>query len=144
VTAAQRATQGGAGRTPPPLRYEATTPTRSLELPNPRKGWRGLPLAAVQVGEYRPGRWIWAASFSLTCGEGSTMPLGRWNDSPRHHESPTEDAAIAEAFAHLLRKVDQARRPDDKSIPAIRAWAAAQGQVAVQADLFPAERGTQI
>lgn len=135
---------GATGRTPSPLQYEATTPTRSLELPNPRKGWKGLPLAAVQVGEYRPGRWIWAASFSLTCGEGSTMPLGRWNDSPRHHECESEEAALAAAFEQVLRKVDQARRPDDKSIPAIRAWAAARGQVAVQADLFPAERGTLI
>ena len=72
------------------------------------------------------------------------MPLGRWNDSPHHHECESEEAALAAAFEQVLRKVDQARRPDDKSIPAIRAWAAAQGQVAVQADLFPAERGSLI
>ncbi len=144
MAAAQRASDGGTARTPPPLQYHATIPTRSLELPNPRKGWRGAPFASVQVGEYRPGRWIWATSICLSSGEGGSSPLGRWSDSPIHDECASEDAALAAAFAHLLRKVEQARRPDDKAIPAIRPWVAARGQIAVQADLFPAERGTLI
>lgn len=144
MTAPQSAGRQGSNPPPRPVQYEATTPTLSLELKNPRKGWRGYPFATVQVGEYRPGRWIWATSYCLSSGEGAASPLGRWNDSPVHHECDSEESAVTAAFDHLLRQVDQARRPNDKAIPAIRAWAAARGRVAVQADLFPAERGSLI
>lgn len=134
MMAAQRA--GEPPRSTRPLQYETTTPTRSLTLENPRKGWKGAPFAAVQVGQYRPGRWIWATSMALTTGEGHSSPLGRWNDSPVHHEHPSEEAALEAAFAHLLAKLAATHRPDDKAIPAIRAWATARGRVTVQADLF--------
>lgn len=132
------ALSSGAGRvrTPPPLQYEATETVQILTLENPRKGWRGAPYATVKVGEYRPGRWIFAKSIALASGEGCCSPLGRWNDSPVHDEHPTREAALEAAFQEVLRYVAKSHRPDDKAIPVIRAWAQARGAVAVQPDLF--------
>lgn len=129
-----------ADRLPPsrPLQYEATTPSKILTLPNPRKGWNGCPFASVQVGEYRPGRWIWAMSIALPSGEGSAAPLGRWSDSPVHDEHPTQGAALAAAFQAVLRRLGTVRLSDDKAAAAIRIWARARGRVEIQTDLFDA------
>lgn len=127
-------------RTPPsrPLQYEATAPSKVLELPNPRKGWKGCPFASVQVGEYRPGRWIWAISIALPSGEGCAAPLGRWSDSPVHDEHPTQAEALAAAFQAVRRRLGTVRLSDDKAAAAIRTWAAARGRVEIQTDLFDA------
>lgn len=125
-------------RLPPsrPLQYETTASVRFLQLPNPRKGWRGCPYASVQVGEYRPGRWIWAMSVALPSGQGKAMPLGRWSDSPVHDEHATEAAALEAAFQAVLRYLGAVRLSDDKAAGAIRTWAAAQGRIETQTDLF--------
>lgn len=119
-----------------PLQYEATTPSATFTLPNPRKGWKGCPFASVQVGEYRRGRWIWAMSFALPSGEGSAAPLGRWSDSPVHDEHPTQGAALEAAFTALQRRLGTVRLSDDKAASAIRTWAAARGRIEIQTDLF--------
>lgn len=109
-----------------------------MTLPNPRKGWKGCPFASVQVGEHRPGRWIWAMSIALPSGEGSASPLGRWSDSPVHDEHPTQAAALAAAFQAVLRRLGTVRLSDDEAAAAIRTWARARGRIEIQTDLFDA------
>lgn len=95
---------------PQPNAHGVYTPTETLELPNPRKGWRGCPLAEIRLLAL-PDGWRSATGSSLSNGAGHGSPL-MLRDTPH----PTRDAAIAAAAARLRYRMEREGCTDARAV----------------------------
>lgn len=103
-------------------------PSEHLELPNPARHWRGLPLAEIDVLRLDDG-WRWATSSSLPNGSGHATPL-----TCHRHPLPSRDAAVKAAVDHLRHRMEGEGSTASRAIIAwINGLAPASAQ---QMDLF--------
>lgn len=95
--------------------YEAD---EALELPRPRKGWRGGPIAEIRLADLGT-HWIWATGFQMWGGDmwGSSSPL---MDSEAYR-APTRQAAI-DLASEQLRKSLVKRAADCRDARAVMEW----------------------
>ncbi len=110
--------------------FQRLEPAESHQLDNPKPGWRGLPLARVQVARC-DGGWVYAAAVSVDCA-GFAEPLGIWSDMPGLRVHPTAGAAITAARARIGRWL--ADRQTGPEAAMVVAWLATVDQP----DLFSA------
>lgn len=95
-----------------------------LELPNPRKSWKGLPSVEIEVA-LTPSGWAWSAGYWFGNG-GAGGPLSieptKW-----HPHEPTREAALQAAREHLIEAIEGFRgrgdrRDRDPAIARALAW----------------------
>lgn len=86
-----------------------------LQLPMPRKGWRGCSLAEIRLAKCDDG-WRSATAFQLLKGDcwGSCGPI-----SARDPAHATREGAVETASAHLRARLADREGPDPR---AIMAW----------------------
>ncbi|AYJ85764.1 hypothetical protein D3Y57_06995 [Sphingomonas paeninsulae] len=103
------------------------TPHETLELPMPRKGWRGMPLADIDLVQTPEG---WRSCFGYQfmtgdcCGRGSPL-------TDHDRAFPTRELAVSHS-ATALRKI--AARRADREAKLVLEWL--DNLEPVQADLF--------
>ncbi len=108
------------------------TADETLELPRPKKGWNGVPIAEIDLVDLGT-HWLWATGFQLWGSDfwGASSPLCDRDG----YRSESREAAIASASAYLRRKVGS-RVSECTDARAIIAWIDAL--IPDQLDLFGA------
>jgi len=96
-------------------------PDERFELPMPKKGWRGCPLAEIEIADLGT-HWIWAVSYQMMTGNcaGRGSPLTDFDRPWGTSRAPTRDAAIAAATADL--RISMMKRGDCRDARAVLAW----------------------
>lgn len=105
---------------------------RVIEYPSPtaRRGFVGMPNAAIKVVQHDDGRWMFAFSFCTSMGGEGFHPLPKWQ---RFAES--EQAAIEAGVSEFLDRIGQRAWADHPQARQLREWA--EGIAApAQPDLF--------
>lgn len=80
--------------TPQPNEHGVYQPSESITMPNPRPGWKGMPLAEIDLVQL-PSGWR-SAIGAQTNNRGRAEPI-----TDRSVSHPTRDAAVAAAVARL-------------------------------------------
>lgn len=126
---------------PQPNEHGVYRPTEVLELPMPRKGWRGSPLAEIRLCHIEQG-WIWATGYNCPAsGGGSPLHVPSDTRAPSARLlQPTRAAAIAAAARYLCDDFGKRKRPinevDIKPYRQIVEWAESLLEQQTQPDLF--------
>lgn len=113
-----------------------TVKSETLEMPNPRAGWRGGPPAEIRLGQTAEGLWASTTAKWLTgIGQGTPLVLGAAIYASR---AAALEAAVTEILSYLSRVATVAPAAE---IRRMREWAIAQTKPAPeqryqQGDLF--------
>ncbi len=96
----------------------------TLELPRAVKGWRGGPIAEIDLADMGT-HWIWSTGFQMWGGDmwGSSSPLMDLEPTPFSTcRAPTREAAIELASAQLRKNLAKRAEEGDRDARAVIAW----------------------
>lgn len=99
-------------------------PDETLELPRPDKGWRGGPIAEIDLADMGT-HWIWSTGFQMWSGDmwGSSSPLMDLEPTPYSTcRAPTREAAIELASAQLRKNLTKRADEGDRDARAVLTW----------------------
>lgn len=98
-----------------------TVQSETLEMPNPRPGWRGGPPAEIRLGQTADGQWASTTAKWLTgIGQGTPLVLGAAIHATR---SAALESAVSEILFYLSKVAHIAPSAE---IRRMRDWAIAQ------------------
>lgn len=83
-----------------------------------RRGFVGLPHAAIKVAQHEDGRWMYAFTFSTSMGGEGFAPLPKWN-----RFADSEQTAIEACVAEFLERIGQRTWADNSQANQLREWA---------------------
>lgn len=94
-------------------------PDETLSLPRQLNGWRGMGLADISLADLG-SYWIWATSYQMHSGdcEGAASPLMDYEGA----RSPTRQAALHAASAHLSVSLGKRSSTGDREAMAVMQW----------------------
>jgi hypothetical protein len=83
-----------------------------------RRGFVGLPHAAIRVAQHDDGRWMFAFTFTTSVGGEGFSPLPKWG-----RFADNQPDAIAAGVAEFLERISARTWADNPQAKLLREWA---------------------
>ena len=91
-----------------------------IEYPSPaaKRGFVGIPNAAIRVEQADDGRWMWGWSFTTSGGGEGFHPFPKWG-----RFAETEREAIEAGAAEFIDRLSKRTWADSPQAAALKGWA---------------------